>query len=228
MTATKAPGDGTGRPFPDLVVAEYTSLRAEILKLIELQGQLLALTVVAFGTIVSVGFQVDNASVVLLHPILALILGVSWMNHAHSVCRCAAYIRAAEKQFDNLRQAGQELFSWEGFVMRNPTPRQWIGFWGVRAIFAISALIAVVVSLALERPQGMGILIFSLSSAITAVLFWLSITWQERPDPSSRPIPERTRASAVPPHPRRTETSLPTSSAAGDPSADPTDRETTR
>jgi hypothetical protein len=208
------------RVLQGLSVAEYESLRAEILKLIEMQGQLIALTVVAFGTVLSVGFQAKNPAIVLVHPILALILGVSWMNHAHSVCRCAAYIRARE------HLAGDEqYFGWETFVQRTPIPRYYIGFWGVRAIFAISALIAVVASLGVQPPRGPVIALFVLSCLITAVLFWLSLTWKET---SSDPADRRTPASPGPPRPPRTETSLLTNSVAGGPSADLRGRETTR
>src|SRR4051794_12899968 len=85
----------------DLTLAEYSSLRAEILKLIELQSQFLAITVVAFGTIASVGFQAKNERMVLIQPVLALILGVLWMNNAHSICRCARYLRKLEKRFSS-------------------------------------------------------------------------------------------------------------------------------
>ncbi len=144
-----------------MAVAEYNSLRAEILKLIELQSQLLALTVVAFGTIVSVGFQEHSAEIMLVHPVIALILGVSWMNHAHSTHRCAAYIREVEKKaFRSRYPQSVRFFGWETYVRRRPTTNYRIGFWGVRAIFAISALLAVIASLALERPRGAGIVLF--------------------------------------------------------------------
>jgi hypothetical protein len=87
------------------------------------QGQLIALTVVAFGTVMSVAFQAKNPAIVLVHPILALILGVSWMNHAHSVRRCAAYIRQKEADFDDLKR-----FGWEHFVQATPFPMHYVGF----------------------------------------------------------------------------------------------------
>jgi hypothetical protein len=164
-----------------LQVAEYESLRAEILKLIEMQGQLIALTVVAFGTVVSVGFEAKNPAIVLVHPILALILGVSWMNHAHSVCRCAAYIRRTERLADDPR------FAWETFVQNKRVPMHYVGFWGVRSIFAISALIAVVASLGVGAPRGPVIALFALSCLVTAVLFWLSLTWKESGDDTDDP-----------------------------------------
>jgi hypothetical protein len=132
-----------------LSLAEYQSLRTEILSLIAMQGQLIALTVVAFGTVMSVGFQAKNPAIALIHPILALILGASWMNHAHSVCRCAAYIRKKEQALGDLKN-----FGWEHFVQATPFPMHYIGFWGVRAIFAVTSFIAVDASLGIEAPHG--------------------------------------------------------------------------
>ncbi len=173
MTDNELPAPGQVRLADSLAVAEYQSLRAEILKLIEMQSQLVALTVVAFGTVLSVGFEAENAAIVLVHPILALILGVSWMNHAHSVCRCAAYIRRVE------RRAGSDSLGWETFVQERTIPSYQIGFWGVRAIFAISSLIAVVASIGVAAPRGWVLVLFVLACLITVVLFWLSVTWKE-------------------------------------------------
>ncbi len=204
----------------DLSLAEYQSLRSEILKLVEMQGQLIALTVVAFGTVLSVGFQARNPAIVLVHPVVALILGVSWMNHAHSVCRCAAYIRKKEAALGDPAR-----LDWEHHVQRTPFPMHYVGFWGVRAIFAVTALIAVGASVGVRPPQGPVIALFVLACLVTAVLFWLSFSWKE--SPSGRAA-RRTRGPAGRLRPPRRGTSRPTSSAADDPSAAPTDRGTTR
>ena len=58
-----------------LVVAEFTGLRAEVLKHIELQFQLVAVAVVALGTILSVGYQTKNAAIMSLYPLLSLTQG---------------------------------------------------------------------------------------------------------------------------------------------------------
>ncbi|MFF0372948.1 hypothetical protein [Actinoplanes missouriensis] len=188
MTIAEKPVGDKAPLAESFAIAEYESLRTEILKLIEMQGQLIALTVVAFGTVLSVGFQAKNPAIVLVHPILALILGVSWMNHAHSVCRCAAYIREKEEIVGDKRR-----FGWETFVQANPFPKYRIGFWGVRAIFAISALIAVVASLGVRPPHGPVIALFVLACLVTAVLFWLSFTWKEGSsghDARRKPVPD--------------------------------------
>jgi hypothetical protein len=212
------PEEVSGPLWGTLVVAEYNSLRAEIIKLVELQSQLLALTVVAFGTIASVGFQERSSAILLVHPVLALILGVSWMNHAHSVCRCAAYIRDVEIAVGARWPDSESFFGWEMYVQRHPTPNHRIGFWGVRAIFAISALIALLSSLALALPRGAGLVLFILSTAVTALLFWLSVTWKEGSSATpTRPARRKTPDGPEPPRPPHIGTSPPTSSASDAP-----------
>ncbi|MDQ3763138.1 MAG: hypothetical protein M3460_16280 [Actinomycetota bacterium] len=57
-------------PRDQFALAEYNNLRAEILKMIELQSQLINLTVIAFGAVVSVGFQARSPAIMALRPIL--------------------------------------------------------------------------------------------------------------------------------------------------------------
>ena len=157
----------------DLALAEYSSLRAEILKLIELQSQFVAITVVAFGTITSVAFQARNERMLLIHPLLALILGVLWMNNAHSICRCARYLRKVEGIFSY-----QDL-GWERYVAIQPHRYQWIGFWGVRAMFACTAVLALAASLAIRGPRGVGWVLFAGAGVITLITIVLSVWWRE-------------------------------------------------
>ena len=47
--------------FPFLI-SEYSALREEIVKRIEIQHQLLSLALIATGTILTIGFQTSNAT----------------------------------------------------------------------------------------------------------------------------------------------------------------------
>jgi len=63
----------------DFAIAEYSALRDEILKRIELQNQILNLTLILAGTVVSVGFQLNNGPIMLLiYPPIALVLSSGW------------------------------------------------------------------------------------------------------------------------------------------------------
>jgi hypothetical protein len=63
VTAPQSSPNRSGWNETQLVAAEYTNLRAEVVKLTELQFQTTAATVVAFGTILSVGIQMRNAAI---------------------------------------------------------------------------------------------------------------------------------------------------------------------
>lgn len=159
-----------------LIIAEYQGLRDEILQVQALQSRLITFTAIAFGAVVSVGFQVENALIVLVYPMLALVLGVSWMSHAHGMQRCADYIRRLERRL----QAPH--FGWETYVLAERWPASWITFWGSRAIFALSAVLALLASLAIEVPRGGTLVMFCLSGLVTAIIGLLTLLWRERVD----------------------------------------------
>ncbi|MFI7543860.1 hypothetical protein [Actinoplanes sp. NPDC049599] len=170
--------DSTG-----LAVAEYTNLRAEVIKLLELQFQNTAVTVVAFGTVLSVGIQTRQAAIVLVYPMLALTLGIIWLHQAHLVGRIARYIRNSLED-----RVGSNNLNWEHFVQVSPLPRgriivtlphSWLAFWGVRSIFAASSLLALMVSLPLATwgPATITLYVLSVGATVTNVLIFSG--WRE-------------------------------------------------
>lgn len=76
----------------EFALAQFQSLRAEILQLTQMQSQLIGVNVVALGALLSVAVQGNNAAVILIYPLISLILGLSWLNHAHSISRIAQFI----------------------------------------------------------------------------------------------------------------------------------------
>lgn len=166
-----------------LTVAEYQALRDEILQLEALQARLTTFTAIAFGAVVSVGLQLENPLIVLVYPMLALLLGVSWMSNAHGIQRCANYIRRLERRLQ------APYFGWETFVLDERLPATWIAFWGGRAIFAVSAALAMMASLLIEVPRGGVVVMFSVSGAVAVVVVLLTVLWRERLDrPATSPL----------------------------------------
>ncbi|MDA2806886.1 hypothetical protein [Nocardiopsis suaedae] len=164
----------------ELVVAEYVSIRSEIIKLIELQSQIVSLVVVSVGAVLGVAAQTSSSGLAFVYPVLALILGTTWLNHAHSVSRCALYLA----QNVELHR-GNGALGWEGFVQRNPLRFGMLGYWGVRSIFMGSSLVALAVGWSLIEKDTLLIIAGVISSAIslgTVVLFML---WRE---PSPRKL----------------------------------------
>jgi len=131
MTAHQSSSDAAGWNETQLVVAEYSYLREEIIKLTELQFQTTAATVLAFGTVVSIGIQVRDAVIILVYPMLSLILGVTWLHYTHLITRIAAYTR------DHIEdRVGHHNLGWEHYVDTHPVPRGRFAYWGIRPVFA--------------------------------------------------------------------------------------------
>ena len=157
-----------------LMVAEYQSLRAEIVTLIGLQSQLQALAVIGFGTVLSVGFQSDKAVIVLIYPLLSAILGVSWLNHAQSVSRIAAYIAEQVE-----RSAGQGYMGWENYVRTAPLTYGRLGYWGVRSIFPGSSVLAIIAGSAIAKHSLGETVVFISSAVVTVATVVVVLLWRE-------------------------------------------------
>ena len=75
-------------------ISEYTALRSEILKRIEIQHQLITLTLVVAGTFLSLGSQTNADPVVLLvYPIIAMFLAIGWEQNMLHIRQLGIYIR---------------------------------------------------------------------------------------------------------------------------------------
>ncbi len=157
-----------------LVVAEYIGLREEILKLVELQHQHDALTVASLGTVLTVGLGTGEAAIILVHPLLALILGLSWLHHTFRIHRIAAYLRARVE-----RRAGLDVVAWEHYVNDHALPGGRVSYWALRAAFPASALMALATGLAVadfDVPTVVLLVLSLLCSGGVASAFW---TWRE-------------------------------------------------
>jgi hypothetical protein len=167
-----------------LIITEYSHLRDEILKLVELQFQLVGLTVVSFGAIVSVGLDQENAAIILVHPVLALILSLSWYHHTFRIHRIAAYIRSRIE-----RRVGSELMDWEHYVQRNPLPHGRPGYWGLRAAFAASSLLSVVAGLTVASWNASTIVMLVLGVTCSAATAVTTYRWREPAPELVGPVP---------------------------------------
>jgi hypothetical protein len=168
-----------------LIVAEYTQLREEIIKLAELQFQIVALTVVTFGTVLSVGFQFNNPAAVLAYPLLSLIFVILWLHHAHRIVRIAAYTRQHLE-----RRVGLDNLGWEHHVQGHPLPCRQFAYWGIRSIFVATALVASVEGTAMVHTFGFRtdalICVSALAVLGTAGTTWF---WREPSPELDGPVP---------------------------------------
>jgi len=71
----------------------YDALREEILEHMRRNGQILALTVLALGTLIAAGVQFHNAALVLIYPIVATSLAFMWVAEDQGIEGVGSYIR---------------------------------------------------------------------------------------------------------------------------------------
>jgi hypothetical protein len=91
----------------DFLKAEYVALRAEILKRMEIQHQLVSGALVVTGAFLTVGFS-NTATLFLAYPIFALFIAVAWAQNDIRIRQMGLYIR--ERIEDNLLGEGR---GWE-------------------------------------------------------------------------------------------------------------------
>ena len=76
------------------ILAEYQTLRDDILKRIEYRYQLLNLVLIVAGTFLTVGLQFDSsATILLVYPILAMFLAAGWAHNGVVIVKIGRYIR---------------------------------------------------------------------------------------------------------------------------------------
>ena len=99
-----------------LLIQQYTALRSEIEKRIDIRQQILALTLLVAGTFLTVGAQPNVPAVVLLfYPIIAMFLGAIWEHNDLRVGQINFYIRTeVEKHLGSLGP-GWETFRQQMF-----------------------------------------------------------------------------------------------------------------
>lgn len=157
-----------------LLVAEYAALRNEILTLVELQFKITASTVISLGTVLSVGVQTKNPAIVLVHPILSLIMGINWLHHTFRIHRIAAYLRDRVEA-----PAGHDVIGWETYVKRTPLPIGRASYWGLRAAFVASSLLAVGVAVAMRQYDTVTVVLLCVASCATALTCVMFYRWRE-------------------------------------------------
>ncbi|MEU6538393.1 hypothetical protein [Streptomyces sp. NPDC047000] len=157
-----------------MVAAEYSGLRSEILTLVELQFKITASTVISLGTVLSVGVQMKNPAIVLIHPVLSLVMGINWLHHTFRIHRIADYLRSRIEA-----HAGPGSIGWETYVSEHPLPIGPASYWGLRAAFVASSLLAVGVALAMRRFDSLTVVLLCvacLATVLTCVMFY---AWRE-------------------------------------------------
>jgi hypothetical protein len=153
---------------PLLGEAEFTALRAEIMQRAQFQQQLVNLSVIIAGTLLTIFFQFAGPSwILLIYPLLALFMAMEWSFNNSRIMQIGRYIR---DEIEN-KWAGQ---GWENYLQspRSQTSLHWLS----GAIFAygtfIGLPIVVIVLAVLNRfswttPESF---LFAVDSAIALIV----------------------------------------------------------
>jgi hypothetical protein len=99
-----------------LLIEQYTCLRNEIEKRIEIRQQILALTLLVAGTFLTVGVQSNVPEVVLLfYPIIVMFLGSIWEHNNLRVGQINFFIRTEIEKHLGVFGPGWETFRLQTF-----------------------------------------------------------------------------------------------------------------
>lgn len=132
------------------LLAEYAALREEIVKRIELQHQLISLSVLVAGTFYSVGLQPNSSAVPLIYPFLAIFLAAAWFHNELLVIQIGGYIRyRIEPTFQVL---GWDSILHTLFADRR-TPLGLLDVFAARGILIGSQILAIFISLIASNLQ---------------------------------------------------------------------------
>jgi hypothetical protein len=103
-----------------LLLEQYSSLRSEIEKRIDIRQQILALTLLVAGTFLTVGVQPTVPAVVLLfYPVIAMFLGATWEHNDLRVGQINFYIRTEIEKHLGALGPGWETFRTKTFPSRH-------------------------------------------------------------------------------------------------------------
>lgn len=160
----------------DLIIAEYTALREEILKLTDIQHQLVTIALLSFGTLIGTGIAYKNASIILIYPIIALFLSAGWFNHAYGIDLLAHHI---QNHIEIM--AGTEYIGWETQThsRKLSIPHSLLAFWGARGIFPATQVMALIAGI-LISDFNLLLFLTALLSTLLCIIFLPAIAWAQR------------------------------------------------
>ncbi|HAX71054.1 MAG TPA: hypothetical protein PK152_06150 [Anaerolineales bacterium] len=154
--------------LPTFLITEYSALRSELVKRMELQHQLISLALIAAGTFLSVGLEADSTIMILIYPFLAMFLASAWAQNDFWMRNIAFYIHYHIED----KLTGNNL-GWE----HNNPPGSKIPLFGSlslfasRGIFVGTQLLAILISVLRTKFHFEDIVLFVLDGLI--VIFTL-------------------------------------------------------
>ncbi|GAC1429884.1 MAG: hypothetical protein NVS4B1_09810 [Ktedonobacteraceae bacterium] len=172
---SSASTSGTGEKEPlfaastsDFVLAEYNTLRTELLQRLSTRYQIMALTFTAFSAILAVqafgGNNVMNTYLVLLYPILTFFLLNTYISNSRRINRIEDYIIHTENFVKcSLAVPAREHFGWLNYyeAKYGDEKKSFIKpfTFGGRFIFPASALVTTLAAASVAWPDFIALLL---------------------------------------------------------------------
>lgn len=155
----------------ELLLAEYCALREELLKRIETKYQFASFALIALGTLVGIGFQVHDASLIMIYPILALFLLTAHISNSFEMDKITDYIKDEVES-----KVGTDNIGWEHYKCRPDIDRyDGVVYSGVRATLVVSGWISIVVALTVIKYDTKGIVLLILDGVSAILLLVLAM-----------------------------------------------------
>lgn len=153
-----------------LLSAQYSSMRAEMIKRQEIRSQLVALTLVVAGTFLSIGAQTNvPESTLFVYPLIAMFLAASWKQNDIRTGQMAHFIRVNIEK--HIGPAPAQL-GWESYRNKTYPPSRLTPF-AVSGVFMVTQLLAMALAVVRFVPliQSGRLNNVSVELAVDVVLF---------------------------------------------------------
>jgi hypothetical protein len=148
---------------------EYNAIRAEILKRIELRQQIMAVTLTFAG--VFLGFGLENETVALIYPPIAMFLAFAWAQNDFRIRDQAQYIREQiephlpgmgyETYVQQKRMGAGGMRSWRFVVLSHG------------GLFLITQILAIIIEVTKGTFNSLEWVLLALDAIAILVVLWL-------------------------------------------------------
>lgn len=163
------------------LLTEYSALREEIIKRVELEYQLINLSLVTFGVICGLSFQPQSSLIILLYPLLAAFIVAGWVNSDNSVQCIAKYIKSQIEV-----KLGDGNTNWEHYIENQIS--NGLSALSVGGTFLGTSLFAIIVGIYLAHFDTTKILLL-IVSGVSLIFSSVLLLWYFSRRRSSARIP---------------------------------------
>ena len=176
MTAASPDDDDHAREFLKL---EYTALRGELIKRVELRQRLLEITLVSAAATLTINVTgAEFSRVLLAYPILVMFLALVWVHHDSRLQDLASYIKERiEPAFQQPVDSETDLVGYETWLDKHPYPNEGrIGGMSSIALFIGSQILVFLLgwtgAWAKTRPQAIDLVLMFVG---VQAIYWTAV-----------------------------------------------------